>query len=530
MHATGEDGGRRLALVIATSSYADPTLASLRAPGQDAEDLSEILGDAAIGGFAVDLVLNAPADAVRRRVARFCAEGAPRDLALIYLSCHGVLDDRGRLYYATTDTDRELLSVTAIQAMWLNEHLEDCRCRQQILVLDCCHSGAFAKGAKGDGDLALRKTFEGRGRVVLTASRATEYSFEGDRVVGESASSVFTGALVNGLSTGDADADHDGLITVTELYDYAYQAVRRRETRQTPCLWSYGAEGSLLIAHSPRGAVVEPAPLPDDLVAALESPRPRVRESAVAELADVLAGPDAGRALTARDRLARVAADDIPLVAGAAQDVLDDDRASPASPSSGPSETGAAASPPRPSLRQPARNEHPLARLRARLPARPRLLAEHKTLVAVALVALGLTAGAIALLQRDSGSSGDSVKTGPILEMRPVDGAKEAATANLVQYSTPPVRLVLELSPKETRHQLLLFDDLSSVRSFRDLPTSAEIVKGDDSQDLRSQYEETGADLPPYFRRYRYFGVVSVSGAARKLTLYNRTDQLLAPR
>jgi uncharacterized caspase-like protein len=178
MHVTGEDdGGRRLALVIATSSYADATLSQLRAPGQDAKDLAAVLSDDAIGGFQVATVLDAPADIVRRSVAQFCAQGNPRDLVLIYLSCHGLLDDRGRLYYATVDTDRELLSVTAVQAAWFNEHLEDCRCRRQILVLDCCHSGAFAKGAKGDSALALRERFEGRGRIVLTASRATEYSF-----------------------------------------------------------------------------------------------------------------------------------------------------------------------------------------------------------------------------------------------------------------------------------------------------------------------------------------------------------------
>ena len=144
-----EPAGRRRALVVATASYADATLAQLRAPGRDASELAAVLEDAAVGGFEVETVLDAPADSLRRRVAQFCAQGGPRDLALVYLSCHGVLDDRGRLYYATVDTDRALLSATAVPSAWLNEQLEDCRCRRQILVLDCCHSGAFAKGAKG---------------------------------------------------------------------------------------------------------------------------------------------------------------------------------------------------------------------------------------------------------------------------------------------------------------------------------------------------------------------------------------------
>jgi streptogramin lyase len=262
MPPPGDGEGRRRALIVATGTYGDATLAGLRAPGRDAAELAAILQDAAIGGFDVETVLDVPADGLRRRVARFCSQGGPGDLALVYISCHGVLDDRGRLYYATTDTDHELLAATAIPAAWLNEQLDDCRCRRQIVILDCCHSGAFAKGAKGEGALALRERFEGRGRVVLTASRATEYSFEGDRVLGDGVSSVFTDVLVQGLRSGDADRDGDGMVTVTELYDYAYELVRSRDARQTPMLWTYGAEGGLLVAHSARGVVSEPPPPP----------------------------------------------------------------------------------------------------------------------------------------------------------------------------------------------------------------------------------------------------------------------------
>ena len=85
--------------------------------------------------------------------------------------------------------------------------------------------------------------------------------------------SVFTHAIVNGLRTGEADRDKDGLITVTDLYQYVYDNVRSAEPRQTPELWTYGAEGNLLVAHSVRGAVIEPEPLPEDLRVTLESPR-----------------------------------------------------------------------------------------------------------------------------------------------------------------------------------------------------------------------------------------------------------------
>ena len=282
--------GHRLALLVATSVYSDPDLRQLRAPGHDAAELAEVLRDPRIGGFDVQVLINATSGEVQEGIEDFCTDRHPDDQLLIYLSCHGVLDSNGRLYYAAANTRRQRLAATAIAAAWLNERLEDCRARRQILVLDCCHSGAFAKGAKGDTDLALQQRFEphGRGRVVLTASRSTEYSFEGGQASGEGVPSVFTHAIVNGLRTGDADRDKDGLITVTDLYQYVYDNVRAAEPRQTPELWTYGAEGNLLVAHSVRGAVIEPEPLPEDLRMTLESPRRRVRETGVAELADLL--------------------------------------------------------------------------------------------------------------------------------------------------------------------------------------------------------------------------------------------------
>src|SRR5215469_3926450 len=312
--------GRRVALLIATFDYRDPALRQLRSPGRDACDLEEVLGDPRIGGFDVQTLVNAPSGEVQEGIEDFCADRHPDDQLLIYLSCHGVLDSYGRLYYAAANTRRQRLAATAVAAAWLNERLEDCRARRQILVLDCCHSGAFAKGAKGDVGLALQQRFEphGRGRVVLTASRATEYSFESGQASGEGVPSVFTHAIVNGLRTGDADRDKDGLITVDDLYHYVYDNVRAAEPRQTPAIWTYGAEGDLLVAHSVRGAVIEPEPLPEDLRITLESPRRRVRETGVAELADLLDAAGPGLALSARQALERIAVEDHPQVAGLA--------------------------------------------------------------------------------------------------------------------------------------------------------------------------------------------------------------------
>ena len=322
---TRDELGRRLALIVASSDYRDPTLRQLRAPGHDASDLAEVLSDPAIGMFDVRTFMDAPSDQLLRGIAQFCRQAGPGDLLLVYLSCHGVLDDRGRLYYATANTEHSLLSATAVSAQWLSEQLDDCRARQKILVLDCCHSGAFAKGSKGDTALALKDRFSGRGKIVLTASGATEYSFEDANVVGEGVRSVFTRAVVDGLRTGEADRDKDGLVTANDLYHHVYDTVRAAEPRQTPKLWVFGAEGDLLVAHSPRGPIVEPAALPEDLRLTLENPRLVIRESGVKVLAELLDHAEPGLALTARQTLQRIREEDHPRIAALARAAHDAD-------------------------------------------------------------------------------------------------------------------------------------------------------------------------------------------------------------
>ena len=134
--------------------------------------------------------------------------------------------------------------------------------RRQVLILDSCFSGAFAHGAKGEADLGLQDRFlgQGRGRVVLTASAATEYSFEGDPTdTAIPAGSVFTAALVQGLRTGAADTDHDGHVSVDDAYAYVFDQVQAVGAAQTPQRWLSAAEGQILLARNPAGpTIIEP--------------------------------------------------------------------------------------------------------------------------------------------------------------------------------------------------------------------------------------------------------------------------------
>ncbi len=318
--------GARLALVVATATYTDTGLRRLRAPARDAADLAHVLADPGIGGFTVTTVIDQPAQQIRLAVEDFLDGRGTGDLLLVYLSCHGLLDARRRLYFAAADTRKDRLGSTGVESAWVLDQLEHCRARRQVLILDSCFSGAFAHGAKGEADVGLRDRFigQGRGRMVLTASAATEYSFEGEPTdAATPAGSVFTAALVRGLRTGAADTDHDGRISVDDAYAYVFDQVQAAGAAQTPQRWLYGAEGQILLARSPSGPVITPAPLPESLRAGLDSPYPGIRIGAVTELGEWLDGGDPARAATARRHLQEVVDRDISRVADTARALLD---------------------------------------------------------------------------------------------------------------------------------------------------------------------------------------------------------------
>ena len=160
----------KYALIIGSDKYEDPKLAQLKTPAADSQALAKVLDDKTIGGFdEVKSLINQTETTVRRAVSAFLTNKKPDDLVLLYFSGHGVLDDRGRLYLALKDTQVNLLKATSIPSAFLADEMDSCRSKRQILILDCCHSGAFARGTKGEQKAITETTFEGSGfgRVVL---------------------------------------------------------------------------------------------------------------------------------------------------------------------------------------------------------------------------------------------------------------------------------------------------------------------------------------------------------------------------
>ncbi|WP_371783616.1 caspase family protein [Streptosporangium subroseum] len=315
----------RAALIVANDDYADPRLRQLRSPAQDAEALARVLGDPEIGRFDVRTMLNQPAHVINEAVEEFFADRRPDDLLLLHFSCHGVKDDGGELYFATTNTKLDRLGATAVSADFVNRRMSRSRSRRVVLLLDCCYAGAYGRGTlpRAGMDIDIREQFEGHGRAVITASNAMEYAFDGLELADtyEFSPSVFTSAVVEGLETGDADRDQDGYVAIDELYDYVYDRVRKATPNQTPGRWMYDVQGDLYIARRGR-PVSKPAPLPPDLQLAIDHSIPGVRAAAVVELERLLRSRHEGLALAARLALEQLADDDSRMASTAATTAL----------------------------------------------------------------------------------------------------------------------------------------------------------------------------------------------------------------
>ena len=172
---------------------------------------------------------------MRGAIDEFFDQKKHDDLLVLYFSGHGVRDEFGSLYLAFKNTIRTRLRSTAIKDDYIRGAMDQSRSKRQVVVLDCCNSGAFPQGTKAEtgGAMGLIQAFQGYGRFVLTASDATQFAWEGNKIIGETDNSLFTHFLVKGLE-GEADNDSDGKITVDELYDYAYEQISKFNSKTNP--------------------------------------------------------------------------------------------------------------------------------------------------------------------------------------------------------------------------------------------------------------------------------------------------------
>ena len=243
----------KISLLIGVSEYGQD-LNPLPSAEKDIVTMQHVLKNSEMGGFdQVKSLLNPEPTAMQEAIEDLFSDRGRDDLVLLFFSGHGVKDERGNLYFATRTTRKttkgELVRSTAVPARFVQDVMSNSRCKRQVIILDCCFSGAFAEGmtAKDDGTVDLKAQLGGEGRAILTSSTSTQYSFAHN----EADLSIYTRYLTEGIESGAADLDSDGMVSLDELHEYASRKVREAAPAMNPEIYRFKEGHKILLTKAP---------------------------------------------------------------------------------------------------------------------------------------------------------------------------------------------------------------------------------------------------------------------------------------
>jgi uncharacterized caspase-like protein len=262
--------GAQWAVVIGVGAYASPDIPRLRYAARDADAMYGFLTTK--GGYPKDNVVLLTDTAeqkptlqnIRRALGEFLYRKPGRsDTVLIYYAGHGApeVDAAGNeadglaKYLIPSDADPQSLYSTALPMDEIQRIFARIPAERIVMLLDTCYSGTaggrtFMRQqirAGSINDQFLERLTRSKGRVIITASGPNEVALESS----ELGHGVFTYFLLQGLG-GQADRNTDGLVTVSELYEYVEEQVDRKARaeggRQRP-LMKGEVEGTLPLAR-----------------------------------------------------------------------------------------------------------------------------------------------------------------------------------------------------------------------------------------------------------------------------------------
>ncbi|MCZ8242521.1 MAG: caspase family protein [Microcystis sp. LE19-131.1A] len=245
----------KFALLIGVSEYSEG-LRPISSAILDVEAMRRVLEHPDMGAFdQVTVLPNPDKGSMEKAVDDLFADRQKDDLVLLYFSGHGLKAQNARFFLSTRETGRDqngdFRRATALAASKLQEYITDSRSQRQIIILDCCFSGALVQGMPIKGELNIQEELGGKGRAILTSSSPIEYSFESE----DNDLSIYTKYLVEGIETGAADKDGDQLISVNELHEYASERVKEAAPAMTPKFYlSLEGEDTIYLAKSPLAA------------------------------------------------------------------------------------------------------------------------------------------------------------------------------------------------------------------------------------------------------------------------------------
>jgi|GEM_PF-2659837 len=221
---------------------------------QDIAVMKQVLGNPKIAAFdEVQTLLNPNPQVLAESLESFCQDRGVDDLVLVYFSGHGVvLNEQGRFGLTTsmsrTNPQDKVVRSTLISADLLQDILNDCKAECQVVLLDCCYrQSSSAALAEHTSSVNLPQYLGGAGRTILASATQSQPTFmhKGSDL------SLYTFYLVEGLRTGAADQNCDGLVSIEEWYAYAKRKAKQEIPALDPQIYNAKVIHHLALAPSP---------------------------------------------------------------------------------------------------------------------------------------------------------------------------------------------------------------------------------------------------------------------------------------
>jgi len=254
-------------LVVGVSEYKESEN-NLKYAAKDAQDLVNAFEkDETFATKHIKVLLNNAAtkeNVIKESV--ILTQSKEDDVVIIYVSGHGILDEKLDYYLAMHDISFVSPAEKGLPYEELEKIIDKVVSRNRLILIDACHSGEVDKDevllaenktidVQMDAKIVSRGSTKtptpraglnnsfaymqalfddvskGIGATIISAAGGMEYALESP----DWNNGVFTYSILEGLKSKNADLDQDGEITIGELKEYVTdKVVKLTEGRQVP--------------------------------------------------------------------------------------------------------------------------------------------------------------------------------------------------------------------------------------------------------------------------------------------------------
>ncbi len=243
---------------IGVSKYKDPKF-NLNFAAKDAGDVAKFFATCSLyNKVYVKEITNEQAtrEAILDLKKTFLAQAQTKDVVMVFVAGHGVLDNDMNYYFGTYNMDFMNPASGGIAYEELEQLLDGIKPIRKLFFMDSCHSGELDKdeysladniktevtevtfrdggtvGAVAKNGFGLSQSAQlasdlfadlrrGTGATIISSAGGAEFAMEGEAWK----NGLFTYCFLSGIKENAADKNKDGMILISEIQEYVYKKV-----------------------------------------------------------------------------------------------------------------------------------------------------------------------------------------------------------------------------------------------------------------------------------------------------------------